>query len=201
MATNIDKDNSEKQHDLSELKEFILFNLEFKDESDRAAVVLGVSNLDNLLYQLLEGFLQPNTGKKDELLEGDSPLSTFSARIHMCYRLGLIDSEFTRALHLVRKIRNSFAHQVSGVSLQSGPQSDRIKDLVQPFWENTMFRKIHKEFYENKEGTAVKFRATVGFMTIRLQGAIKKVKRVNSCLLYTSPSPRDLSTSRMPSSA
>ena len=26
-------------------------------------------------------------------------------------------------------------------------------------------------------------------------------KRLNSCLLYTSPSPRDLSTSRMPSSA
>ena len=27
------------------------------------------------------------------------------------------------------------------------------------------------------------------------------VKTMNSCLLYTSPSPRDLSTSRMPSSA
>ena len=29
----------------------------------------------------------------------------------------------------------------------------------------------------------------------------KLIKQVNSCLLYTSPSPRDLSTSRMPSSA
>jgi len=29
----------------------------------------------------------------------------------------------------------------------------------------------------------------------------EKPKRVKSCLLYTSPSPRDLSTSRMPSSA
>ena len=27
------------------------------------------------------------------------------------------------------------------------------------------------------------------------------VERMNTCLLYTSPSPRDLSTSRMPSSA
>ena len=27
------------------------------------------------------------------------------------------------------------------------------------------------------------------------------IKQLNSCLLYTSPSPRDLSTSRMPSSA
>ena len=31
--------------------------------------------------------------------------------------------------------------------------------------------------------------------------AIKKLKQYFSCLLYTSPSPRDLSTSRMPSSA
>ena len=31
--------------------------------------------------------------------------------------------------------------------------------------------------------------------------AITGLKRVSNCLLYTSPSPRDLSTSRMPSSA
>ena len=30
---------------------------------------------------------------------------------------------------------------------------------------------------------------------------IKRVDELRSCLLYTSPSPRDLSTSRMPSSA
>ena len=30
---------------------------------------------------------------------------------------------------------------------------------------------------------------------------VKKVISVEGCLLYTSPSPRDLSTSRMPSSA
>ena len=30
---------------------------------------------------------------------------------------------------------------------------------------------------------------------------IKKLEKVNSCLLYTSPSPRDRTRSRMPSSA
>ena len=30
---------------------------------------------------------------------------------------------------------------------------------------------------------------------------IDRIEKHNSCLLYTSPSPRDLSTSRMPSSA
>ena len=38
--------------------------------------------------------------------------------------------------------------------------------------------------------------------TIQLQAEIMELKsNPNSCLLYTSPSPRDLSTSRMPSSA
>ena len=34
-----------------------------------------------------------------------------------------------------------------------------------------------------------------------LDGKITVTSTTNSCLLYTSPSPRDLSTSRMPSSA
>ena len=34
-----------------------------------------------------------------------------------------------------------------------------------------------------------------------LRAAQKQVAGVSACLLYTSPSPRDLSTSRMPSSA
>ena len=36
---------------------------------------------------------------------------------------------------------------------------------------------------------------------LRERYAEKTYKRINTCLLYTSPSPRDLSTSRMPSSA
>ncbi len=35
----------------------------------------------------------------------------------------------------------------------------------------------------------------------RIFGAVARELRANYCLLYTSPSPRDLSTSRMPSSA
>ena len=34
-----------------------------------------------------------------------------------------------------------------------------------------------------------------------VRGGAATFERVNGCLLYTSPSPRDLSTSRMPSSA
>ena len=35
----------------------------------------------------------------------------------------------------------------------------------------------------------------------KLEELKKEFEKINICLLYTSPSPRDLSTSRMPSSA
>ena len=47
--------------------------------------------------------------------------------------------------------------------------------------------------------TSVDFLDSAGLGTII--GALRRVRSQNGCLLYTSPSPRDLSTSRMPSSA
>ena len=41
----------------------------------------------------------------------------------------------------------------------------------------------------------------VDFMTEKLRNHLECTETVYACLLYTSPSPRDLSTSRMPSSA
>src|SRR2546422_8611501 len=93
---------------------FAKFVDEFKGESDRAAVILGAAKLDATLGQILDRHLRPSLSSSDELLDGDSPLSTFSARIAVCYRLGLISSEFAKTLHQVRKIRNSFAHELSG---------------------------------------------------------------------------------------
>src|SRR5438128_2585584 len=91
--------------------EFKRFAEDFKSESDRAAVILGAAKLDMMLFQILQARLVSCATGKDELLEGDNPLSTFSARINVAFRLGLITSELARALHLVRRIRNSFAHE------------------------------------------------------------------------------------------
>ena len=39
------------------------------------------------------------------------------------------------------------------------------------------------------------------YTILSLEELVKELQNILSCLLYTSPSPRDLSTSRMPSSA
>jgi hypothetical protein len=162
------------------VEEFQRFAYEFKSESDRAAVILGTSQLDLLLYQLLEGFLLPCTTGKDELLEGDSPLATFSSRINISYRLGLIDADFARALHLIRRIRNSFAHEISSASLSSGAHRDRIRELVAPLVNNWALAYMIETYFDNDQSAGSQFRAAIGVMCFRLEGAIAETKRVTS---------------------
>lgn len=161
-------------------EEFQRFAEEFKSESDRAAVILGTSQLDLLLYQLLEGYLLPCTSGKDELLEGDSPLATFSSRINISYRLGLIDADFARALHLIRRIRNNFAHEISSASLDSGAHRDRIRELVAPLAQNWALSYMIETYFDGVQSAGAQFRAAIGIMCFRLDGAIEEAKKTSS---------------------
>jgi hypothetical protein len=104
---------------------------EFEKESDRAAVILVASLFENALGMLLRHFLVAATTADDELLDGaNAPLSTFSARTSLSRRLGLISSKFARDLHLIRKIRNEFAHNVHGCNFESGGVRARVLELA-----------------------------------------------------------------------
>jgi len=155
----------------ADVAEFNKFANEFKTESDRAAVILGAAKLDILLYQLLKQVLLPTPSGRDELLDQDEPVSTFSARINLAHRLGLISPELANALHLVRRIRNSFAHELSGVSLDSGAQRDRIRELVRPMCGNWAFQLLLEKMISEKPGSASDFRAAVALLSVRLEGA------------------------------
>ena len=53
----------------------------------------------------------------------------------------------------------------------------------------------------NKRFTTYERIDEIPYMVVKKDGRREKFDRQKVCLLYTSPSPRDLSTSRMPSSA
>ena len=85
---------------------------ELGGSNDRVSIIVAVAEMDSRLTSVLRASLLP-VGKNDDddsLFGSDRPLSSFSARIHLAYRLGLIDDSFARALHLIRKMRNEFAH-------------------------------------------------------------------------------------------
>jgi DNA-binding MltR family transcriptional regulator len=121
----------------------VLLN-EFKGESDRACVILAASLLDNALLALLQSKLAPCAGSNDALFDGaNAPLSTFSSRIDASYRLGLISARFCRDLHLVRRIRNEFAHNVTGCSFDESA----IRDRVQALANSSRFASIHESWH------------------------------------------------------
>jgi DNA-binding MltR family transcriptional regulator len=112
---------------------FKVFAEEFEKESDRAAVILVSAKLDELLHLALTKKLLPCPTAQDDLLRTDGPISSFSSRITLAHRLGLIDDAFAKTLHLIRRIRNDFAHESAGAQLSSGSHADRIRNLFLPF--------------------------------------------------------------------
>ncbi|WP_146127430.1 hypothetical protein [Burkholderia cenocepacia] len=99
------------------------------EESERACVILGAAKIDSDLEVLLRQVLHPCAGGQDNLFESDRALGTFSAKISLAHRMGLISPEFERALQILRRVRNSFAHQVEDASLSVGGHKDRIAEI------------------------------------------------------------------------
>lgn len=99
------------------------------EHDDRSLVLtLGAFAEDSLERLLLVYLREPKQAK--ELVNGfNAPLGTFSARIKAAFVLGLIRNDVYRTLELLRKIRNEFAHNWSGVSLDREDISRLINQL------------------------------------------------------------------------
>lgn len=166
------------------IKSFEDFVTEFKEESDRSAVVLITSRIDYLLYQLLTKYFLPNSTTKDELFDGDSPLSTLSSKINISHRLGLIDSEFGRVLHLMRKIRNDFAHEVSSAKLDQAPHKDRIAALVSKISSYNLFDQVKSSFFNDISNIKANYFTTAAIIIVRLDTLFLKVKTISQTKAY-----------------
>jgi DNA-binding MltR family transcriptional regulator len=103
---------------------------EFKKETDRAAVILTSSIFEQALQTLIKHFLVPNASSQDSLFDSpNAPLSSFASKIEISYRLGLISSRLARDLHLIRKIRVKFAHNVFGCNFADGSVKSLVEEL------------------------------------------------------------------------
>jgi DNA-binding MltR family transcriptional regulator len=126
---------------------------EVAKETDRAAVILTASLFDNALTQLLRITLVVSPSSSDELLDGaNAPLGTFSAKINICYRIGLISKKMARDLHLIRSIRNQFAHNVSGCSFNESGVRDRILEIAKSSGSIERDRETRKGFPDGVRG-------------------------------------------------
>jgi DNA-binding MltR family transcriptional regulator len=148
------------------------FMQEFVGESDRAAVILGAAKIEFLLEQILDKYLIPSPSSQDELLDGDSPLGTFSAKIKICHRLGIIDDRFCKLLNVFRRLRNGFAHDVTHSTLTVGSARDRVIALADPFGDSDFFHALTTQVANDAERSdddpGVIFRAVLALFYIEL---------------------------------
>ncbi|WP_215396146.1 hypothetical protein [Rheinheimera oceanensis] len=102
-----------------------------KGESDRGAVLIAAAMLELGLEKLLVAKLVESTVKRDPIFENNGALGTFSAKIEMSYRLGLITKKQSVMFNIFRRIRNEFAHNVSSISLSDSDIRDRLNAAIE----------------------------------------------------------------------
>ncbi len=119
------------------------------ERNSRPLLIIGASKVDDLLLEMLRSYLLPKLSKgnqQDELLEGDTPLATFSARIKMCRRLGLIDETLYLALERLRPLRNLSAHSISFDHTQS-PARELVAEVRSKIANRRSYQLTRNRFF------------------------------------------------------
>lgn len=133
---------------ISDFDEELIASL--NEESNRGIALVAAALLDEALVALLErsvlSTLSDDSRRMDvrgQLFNDRGPLQTFSAKIDMAYVSGCIDEDDWKALHIVRRIRNAFAHSIS---LDFSDQSiqARIGNLRELLFPKTELKKEGK---------------------------------------------------------
>jgi len=126
---------------------------ELKKESDRAVAIIAAALLEHALETLLRNHLVPCGAQDDPLFDGPyAPLSNFSSKIDLANRIGLISARWCRDLHLIRKIRNTFAHNVSGCTYDDASVRARVLELVRSQRVLETCSKLRPGFPEGPKG-------------------------------------------------
>jgi hypothetical protein len=142
----------------------------------RPLIIVGASRVEILLLEILDGFLLPKRAKKsdpDELLEGDRPLSTFSARIKLCFRLGILDQSIVDALEALRALRNPSAHHVT-FDITQAPARDHLARLRSHVAGRGSFRFTHERYFESRDLSSIEELQCILLTLCALLEAIRK---------------------------
>jgi DNA-binding MltR family transcriptional regulator len=113
----------------SRYKEIFDLKISLDAETDRGCSLMIGAYLDELLKIFLSSLFVADANASVSFLRADGPLGTFSSRIELCYLLGQISEVVRRELHLMRKIRNEFAHTVQLINFSQPAVLARIREL------------------------------------------------------------------------
>ena len=125
---------------------------ELRKESERGCVVLAFAWMDDQLTFNLRKYLLPSVQqaeKADELLGVGRPIGNAATKIDLCLRLGLLQPNTHKSLHMFRRLRNDFAHLASNISFADQSIHDRVISIFDN--EEGMLNGLWKAFIEDEE--------------------------------------------------
>jgi hypothetical protein len=92
---------------------------ELEKQSDRGAGIIAAALIEEILETIILSRLRPlSSDKYRDLFHGNSPLASFAAKIDIAYAIGVINDLGRIQLHLIRKIRNEFAHRIKPLDFE-----------------------------------------------------------------------------------
>ena len=110
----------------------VYFN-ELKMESDRGAAILAAIRIDELLTRKFKSlFSKGNSDAREKLFGFNGLFSSFSSKTNAAFCLGWLDKNTYDDINLIRKIRNSFAHQLHASSFERSAMKDLINQFKIP---------------------------------------------------------------------
>jgi DNA-binding MltR family transcriptional regulator len=157
-------------------------HLELDTETDRSIAIVAGALIDEALKETLKALFIPALKRDRCVLNGvNSPIGSFSSRIDLCYQLGLISDVMQRDLHIVRKLRNDFAHNPFDLSFESGSVKNRIKELDDV--ANYKEKNAETRLNFGPPGTKHDFMFSISWRLYNLTESIKDIKPLKSPLL------------------
>jgi hypothetical protein len=85
---------------------------EIESQTDRGAAIVGAAWLEEELSAAIQSFLHHDPKASQRLFGRSGAISTFSAKIDLARVLGMCTAAIASDLHIIREVRNEFAHSV-----------------------------------------------------------------------------------------
>lgn len=141
------------------LERFAALLESLKAESDRGCVLVVGSLVEKVLENQISRRLLPKLGKEDELMgrSGNHPISEFSAKINLAYRLGIVTKNERSIYHQLRELRNVCAHHINRQDFSAHHFKDRTKNIIgeSDFLWNIIHAKVAPKLFSEDPPTTI----------------------------------------------
>uniref|UniRef100_UPI004049437C MltR family transcriptional regulator n=1 Tax=Gelidibacter sp. TaxID=2018083 RepID=UPI004049437C len=110
------------------------FQQDLKEGSDRESILMAASFLESELESVLKSKLVGDAAFKYELFDFEEPLGNFSAKIRMCYALGIISKKIMDNLTIIDSLKSVFEQDYKMTTFETVEITERIYSLSTSFY-------------------------------------------------------------------